>query len=126
LGHRFAQGQYEDAARLYAQTHCSFEEVSLRFIHCEAPAAKDALREFLRTRLKFTEKKVLHSSNDQTQLDNRCVHPHSWNLVRSQDKTQRVMLCTWLTELYLDRINQLRDRMKQFAHMDCFNRSFCK
>jgi hypothetical protein len=63
------------------QTSRSFEEVALRFVHREA---RNALRVFLLTRLQRTDAK--------------------------KDLTQRVMLCTWLTELFLDQLNQLKDR----------------
>ena len=61
------------------QTSRSFEEVALRFVHREA---RDALRVFLLTRLQRTDPK--------------------------KDISQRVMLCTWLTELFLNQLNQVR------------------
>jgi hypothetical protein len=78
----FTKGQFESSARLFAQTGRSFEEVALRYVHVEA---RDALRIFLSTRLERTDPK--------------------------KDLTQRVMLCTWLTEIYLDKLNSLKDSM---------------
>ena len=63
-----------------ARAHRSFEEVALRFVQRKAT---DALRVFLMTRLERTDAK--------------------------REVTQRVMLCTWLTELFLDQLNQLKD-----------------
>ncbi len=66
--------------RLRARANHSFEEVALRFVQRKAT---DALRVFLMTRLERTDAK--------------------------REVTQRVMLCTWLTELFLDQLNQLKD-----------------
>lgn len=77
----FAEGKYIQAAQCYAQTFMrAFEEIVLRFTDAEQ---RDALRYYLVMRLE--------------------------RLDRTYDVAQRIMLATWLVEIYLSKINQLED-----------------
>lgn len=76
----FEEGKYEQAAALYGKTDRQFEEVTLKFIDKDAP---NALRAFLVNKL-------------QT--------------LTMRDSTQKTMLCTWLVEIYLNRLNSLQDQ----------------
>ncbi|GJJ08739.1 hypothetical protein Clacol_002958 [Clathrus columnatus] len=75
----FEAGRYIKSAQCYAQSSKSFEEVTLRFIDA---GERDALRCYLVSRLERT---------------------------RKTDLTQRMMLATWLVEIYLSKCNQLDD-----------------
>ncbi|GAA5965015.1 hypothetical protein JCM8115_005683 [Rhodotorula mucilaginosa] len=76
----FAAGRFIQAAQAYAQSSKGFEEVVLRFVDKNE---RDALRVFLVAKLERLKK---------------------------SDLTQRMMLATWLVELYLAKINHLEDR----------------
>ncbi|GAA5878842.1 hypothetical protein JCM1840_000732 [Sporobolomyces johnsonii] len=75
----FAAGRYIQSAQSYAQSSKSFEEVVLRFVDKNE---RDALRYYLVARLER---------------------------LRRTDLTQRMMLATWLVEIYLAKINELED-----------------
>lgn len=75
----FDQKRYLQAAQHYAECSRSFEFVALRFIEVDE---KDALRIYLSERL---------------------------NKLPKQDLTQRMMLATWLIEIYLSKCNTLED-----------------
>ncbi|KAJ1026321.1 hypothetical protein NDA16_002408 [Ustilago loliicola] len=77
----FAEGKYIQAAQCYAQTFMrAFEEIVLRFTDADQT---DALRYYLVMRLERLDK--------------------------THDIAQRIMLATWLVEIYLSKINQLED-----------------
>lgn len=77
----FAEGKYIQAAQCYAQTFMrAFEEIVLRFTDADQ---RDALRYYLVMRLERLDK--------------------------NQDIAQRIMIATWLAEIYLSKINQLED-----------------
>lgn len=76
----FYQKQYEQAAAYYALTQISFEEVALKFIQVKHP---ESLKMFLL-------KKMVN--------------------LKPQDRTQMTMIVTWLIELYLNQIGEMRDR----------------
>ncbi|TDL28590.1 DigA protein [Rickenella mellea] len=75
----FNEGRYIPSAQAYAQCSASFEEVALKFIDMDQ---RDALRYYLISRLERT---------------------------RKTDVTQRMMLATWLLEIYLSKCNELED-----------------
>ncbi|BGP12644.1 hypothetical protein JCM10213_008782 [Rhodosporidiobolus nylandii] len=76
----FAAGRYIPAAQAYAQTDArSFEDVVLRFVE---KGERDALRYYLVARLERLKK---------------------------TDLTQRLMLATWLVEMYLAKLTELED-----------------
>ncbi|WVQ94630.1 hypothetical protein IAU59_001710 [Kwoniella sp. CBS 9459] len=75
----FDQGRFIQAAQCYAKSSRSFEFVTLRFIDVDE---RDALRMYLADRL---------------------------DLLNKKDRTQRMMLATWLVEIYLSKCNTLED-----------------
>ncbi|KAG0207106.1 hypothetical protein BGX28_001582 [Mortierella sp. GBA30] len=77
--HNFSQSRYMLSAKYYAQSTVPFEEVCLKFVEKDE---RDALRSYL---LAKVEK------------------------LRKSDKTQRTIICTWLIEIYLSKMNQLED-----------------
>lgn len=78
--HHFKAGEYTEAARAYAHTSRSFEEIALRFVRT---GRHEALITFLRARLEA---------------------------LGARDKMQRTALATWLVELYLAALHDLRRR----------------
>ncbi|GIY21182.1 vacuolar protein sorting-associated protein 18 homolog [Caerostris extrusa] len=74
----FKEGNYEESAVIYAQTHTSFEEIALKFLEA---GQEGALREFLIKKLKG---------------------------LKNQDKTQITMIVMWLMEIYLNELGVLR------------------
>lgn len=76
----FSEEKYLESAEMYAQTQNSFEEVALKFIRLDN---KDALRKFLHKKL---------------------------DSLRVQDKTQMTMLVTWLIEIYLNQLGELKEQ----------------
>lgn len=96
----FKTKQYEKAANVYARTTKSFEEVAISFHN---KGQRDALRRYLLNMLKLTiAEGDLNADHSISQSSN--------NKPRS---TQLTVLCIWLTELYLDKINQLYDLEQQ-------------
>nr|XP_018264614.1 uncharacterized protein I303_02787 [Kwoniella dejecticola CBS 10117]OBR86772.1 hypothetical protein I303_02787 [Kwoniella dejecticola CBS 10117] len=75
----FEQGRFIQAAQCYAKSSRSFEFVTLRFIDADE---RDALRMYLADRL---------------------------DLLNKKERTQRMMLATWLVEIYLSKCNTLED-----------------
>ncbi|KAK4687400.1 vacuolar protein sorting-associated protein 18, partial [Tremellales sp. Uapishka_1] len=75
----FDQGRFIQSAQCYAKSSRSFEYVALRFVDADE---RDALRIYLSEKLDL--------------LDKRNV-------------TQRMMLATWLVEIYLSKCNTLED-----------------
>lgn len=75
----YDEGKYLLSARAYAESSRSFEFVTLRFVDADE---RDALRAYLIGRLDKLDKK---------------------------DLTQRMMIATWLLEIYLSKCNTLED-----------------
>ncbi|WRT65614.1 uncharacterized protein IL334_002559 [Kwoniella shivajii] len=75
----FEQGRFIQAAQCYAKSSRSFEYVTLRFMDVDE---RDALRMYLADRL---------------------------DLLNKKERTQRMMLATWLVEIYLSKCNTLED-----------------
>uniref|UniRef100_A0A7S1KLN0 Pep3/Vps18/deep orange domain-containing protein n=1 Tax=Percolomonas cosmopolitus TaxID=63605 RepID=A0A7S1KLN0_9EUKA len=80
----FKNKQYEDAADIYSKTRKAFEEVTIAF---HSVGEKDALRMYLMRKLEHLKSRRRENEFD---IQIRC-------------------LCTWLTELYLSKINELTD-----------------
>lgn len=81
----FKEGRYFPAAQCYARCSTPFEEVALKFIDV---GERDALRSYLISRLEDKPKANL---------------------------TQRMMLATWLVEIYLSKCNELDDAVASEA-----------
>ncbi len=79
--HYLEQRSFELAAKYYARTKKSFEEIALRFITLNE---RDALKTYLLAKLRTLKPK--------------------------EHEMQKTCLCTWLTEIYLSKLNALRDQ----------------
>ncbi|XP_065192969.1 vacuolar protein sorting-associated protein 18 homolog [Sycon ciliatum] len=78
--HLFDEKKYDQSAALFAMTQRMFEEVALKFLRVQE-------REPLKT---FLLKK--------------------FNSLKREDKTQQTMLVTWLIEIYLTQLGELKDK----------------
>ncbi|TPX38727.1 hypothetical protein SeLEV6574_g07674 [Synchytrium endobioticum] len=83
----FNQQRYALSATYYAQSKSvGFEDIALKFL---AKAERDALKQFLLGKLQRTPR---------------------------QDVTQLTLLCTWLVELMLSKLNALRDNVEELSY----------
>ncbi|KAK3612565.1 hypothetical protein CHS0354_024553 [Potamilus streckersoni] len=78
--HLLSLKRYAESAQLYALTQNSFEEIALKFIRLQE---KDPLRSFLHKKLES---------------------------LKPQDKTKMTMLVTWLIEIYLNQLGELKEQ----------------
>ena len=83
----FDEGKYDESADVYAQTHKSFEEITLKFVKLEQ---KDAIKTFLKRKL---------------------------DGLKATDKTQMTMLITWLIEIYLNQLGRLKEEGKEVSQV---------
>ncbi|KAN0042926.1 hypothetical protein ACTA71_010558 [Dictyostelium dimigraforme] len=77
--HYFKEERYELSATFFGKTHKVFEEITLKFINV---GQRDALKTYLLQKLT--------------------------NLNRGQE-TQKTIICTWLIEIFISKLNTLRD-----------------
>lgn len=82
----FKNKQYEESALTYADTHSSFEEISLKF-----------LQEWQIEALKIFLKKKLDG-------------------LKSQDKTQITMIVVWVIELFTNQMGEVRSKDSSYTH----------
>ncbi|GAB6018607.1 Vacuolar protein sorting-associated protein 18 like protein [Chamberlinius hualienensis] len=75
----FNQKKYKESAVIYAKTHVSFEEVALKFLQANI---KSALQEYLLLKI---------------------------SSLKSEEKTQQTMIVTWIVELYLTQLDELKN-----------------
>lgn len=90
----FDQGKFIQSAQCYARSSRSFEYVALRFVDADE---RDALRIYLSDRLDLMDKRV------------SALRKALAVLITGQERTQRMMLATWLVEIYLSKCNTLED-----------------
>ncbi|KAF9902355.1 hypothetical protein BX616_001970, partial [Lobosporangium transversale] len=83
--YNFSQGRYMLSAKYYAQSTVPFEEVALKFVERDE---RDALRSYLLAKV---------------------------DKLRKGDITQKYIVCTWLVEIYLSKLNQLEDQAASSA-----------
>lgn len=86
----FRQGKYDLAANYFGKTQRGFEEVTLRFISLNESGGRDALK----TYLQFDPRYIIAFKTYRyllQKLDN----------LKAKDATQRTIICTWLTEMYV-------------------------
>lgn len=113
--HFFSQGSYELAAKYYGKTTKQFEEVCLQFIDKNE---RDALKTFLLNKLDNLKPSVTHSNTNPmssawsmkraNQGIDCVVCVCHWWCTCSQEPTQRTIVCTWLVEIYLSKLNNLK------------------
>jgi len=77
--HYFNDGRFELSATFYGKTHRVFEEITLKFINV---GQRDALKTYLLQKLQNLNKGF---------------------------ETQKTIICTWLIEIFISKLNTLRD-----------------
>ncbi|XP_020284361.1 vacuolar protein sorting-associated protein 18 homolog isoform X1 [Pseudomyrmex gracilis] len=82
----FKEKEYEKSALIYADTHSSFEEISLKFLQ---EWQIEALKTFLRKKL---------------------------DGLKTQDKTQITMIIIWVIELFMNQMGILRSSNTSYLH----------
>lgn len=82
----FKNKEYEKSALIYADTHSSFEEISLKFLQ---EWQIEALKTFLRKKL---------------------------DGLKTQDKTQITMIVIWMTELFMNQMGALRSNNTSYLY----------
>ncbi|XP_076764775.1 vacuolar protein sorting-associated protein 18 homolog isoform X1 [Xylocopa sonorina] len=82
----FKNKEYEKSALIYADTHSSFEEISLKFLQ---EWQIEALKTFLKKKLEG---------------------------LKMQDKTQITMIVVWVVELFMTQMGALRSRNTSYLH----------
>ncbi|GAM27722.1 hypothetical protein SAMD00019534_108980, partial [Acytostelium subglobosum LB1] len=76
--HYFKESRYEMAANFYGKTHKIFEEIALKFLNS---GQRDALKTYLLQKLQH---------------------------IPRRDTTQKTIICTWLIEIFISKLNSLR------------------
>ncbi len=90
----FRQKKFDDAANILARTTKSVEEVTMAFLN---KGQKDSLRRYLLNKLKLIQHFKDNDSNSEG----------------GQLATQQLTcLCTWIVELYLDKLNEMHDSIE--------------
>jgi hypothetical protein len=108
--HMFASGRTAEAAAAFARTNKPFEETCLRFI---SGGHREALQCYLSLVLDGLKKKApLGGSSSSAASAAAAAKSSKSAAAAAADREratapQRTILCTWLLEMYLDRLNQL-------------------
>lgn len=110
--HYFAMGRFHVAASLYAQTVAPLEEVALRFMNidpevmaalvADLPAGSAAQSDSARYAL------VQNSIQDALKL----YLVEKLNRLESNETTQKVLLATWIAEMYMKQLNACEGEAK--------------
>ncbi|XP_012271920.1 vacuolar protein sorting-associated protein 18 homolog [Orussus abietinus] len=82
----FKNKEFEKSAMIYADTHSSFEEISLKFLQ---KSQVEALKTFLKKKLEG---------------------------LKPQDKTQITMIVVWVIELFMNQMGLLRNQQTSHLH----------
>lgn len=102
----FQQGMFELAAKHYAKTQRSFEEIALKFVNYRTPTTeeKDNTPSECATTNPFTSRMPTCARNAlKTYLLEKLK-----TLDQTKKRMQQAMICTWLTEIFLDNLNRLQ------------------
>lgn len=112
----FEQGSFEQAAAIYADTGRSFEEVALKFVNIASglpvPNAT-TLGAPAGSAVPGVSALSAGRVNATLQADARAALKAyllaKLEKLQPTELTQQLMLCTWLTEIFLDNINRLQE-----------------
>ena len=117
----FASKLYQQAAKLYAETNKQFEEIALKFVQISGdglPGQKPAADEMATggggsmSGMNGTSG-VRAARSSTSSLDARAALKiyllEKFSRLPATHRTQQTMICTWLTEIFLDNINRLHD-----------------
>lgn len=95
--HLVAHGKYVEAAGVYGKSSKNFEEVALTFLE---NGEQDALRMYLLAKLTTLKQSV-----------SSCVCLSMGVLIFLKSTMQRVMVASWLVEVFMSRLNSLEDQL---------------
>lgn len=101
--------RYEKSALIYADTHSSFEEISLKFLQ---EWQIEALKTFLR---KVWDRYLFNFSFWQKKI-NFTVCFKKLDGLKTQDKTQITMIIIWVIELFMNQMGILRSSNTSYLH----------
>jgi len=127
----FEQASFEEAAQIYAKTKRSFEEVALKFVNVakgapvpnatsiraggagsddasSAPSGPQMSALSVAGRVSTTLQSEARAALKTYLLA-------KLNALEATELTQQVMVCTWLTEIFLDNINRLQEGVIESA-----------
>lgn len=109
--HYFAQKLYKIAAEIYAKTSRSFEEVTLKFMNESSGAsggnAKTIDSSNANSGALTSTIGPVNASNSATSAALMVYLKEKLKIGQFQSEMQPTVLCTWLTELYLAKLNDL-------------------
>ena len=114
--HYFNQGRYQLAAKYYALTQKSFEEITLKLIRKVRPPSKrtggtlciGAHPDGLCCRFCLARRPA---QNEGEALKTFLVN--KLDTFRKEDATQVTLLCTWLVEIYLNKLSDARENKRE-------------
>ena len=114
----FANKLYQQAAKLYAETSKQFEDIALKFVHISGdglPGQKPHADELANGGAGMNgaagggrAARLLTSSLD-ARAALKIYLLEKLGKLPAAHRTQQTMICTWLTEIFLDNINRLHD-----------------
>lgn len=109
----FEQGSFEAAAKIYADTGRSFEEVALKFVNISTGAAVPSATTLPPVGAGGMSPISLERLTPALQTEARTALK-AYLLAKlatlaPTELTQQLMICTWLTEIFLDTINRLQE-----------------
>jgi hypothetical protein len=99
--HLVAHGKYVEAAAVYGKSSKSFEEVALIFLE---NGEQDALRTYLMAKL-----------TTLTSVSTVLAFPSQWDADVSKHSMQRIMVASWLVEVFMSRLNSLEDQLSTIS-----------
>ena len=105
----FGQGRYQLAAKYYALTQKSFEEITLKLIRKVGTGHPSS---FFRYHHQPPTHRALHVCV-HTQDESEALKTFLVNKLdtfKKEDATQVTLLCTWLVEIFLNKLNDARER----------------
>lgn len=107
--HYFGQKLYKIAAEIYAKTSRSFEEVTLKFMNEAAPSYGHQMVGGSSNTQNFggPGSNAGSTINSATTPALMCYLKERLKIGHFQSEMQPTVLCTWLTELYLAKLNDL-------------------
>ena len=111
--HYFDQGRYQLAAKYYALTQKSFEEITLKLIRKVRPPS-DRVRSSRLIELTLTAATLLRLPPEQNEGEAlKTFLVNKLDTFRKEDATQVTLLCTWLVEIYLNKLSDARENKRE-------------
>jgi len=111
----FEQGNFDAAAKIYAETGRSFEEVALKFVHISSGLPVPASTSMGPSMSPLSLGRITAEMAGAARGALKTYLLAKLNTLEPSELTQQVMICTWLTEIFLDNINRLQDQPHESA-----------